>query len=281
MEEPQGQFDVPLADLPEELEDIIGELVDEEDKMTEEVEDVASSWMDSLDKGAGWDAADGNISSMSAKGVTGNRSPNQMEISGRSGEGRNGKSNGQFVEETADGKGGRQTPSRNTGDPYEEGKVDDKSKDPIGGATGGGKVAGAAGLGLRGTPPPASKEKAERLNDAQAQLRQEAEKITTKLNAYHLPSSDMEEAVRRMKQIETGLKSGQGFNLRQAHSSVLDSLKDAKTVMHYQAKINNERSRDLPKNVRYGILTGMQQKAPAGYQDLLEAYYKSLVEEQE
>ncbi|MCY3022997.1 MAG: hypothetical protein NTW87_28810, partial [Planctomycetota bacterium] len=145
MEEPQGQFDVPLADLPEELEDIIGDLIDEEDKMTEDVQDVTSSWMDSMDKGAGWDAADGNISNMSAKGVTGNRQPNDMEISGRSGEGRSGKSQGQFVEETADGKGGKQTPTRNTNDTYEEGKVDDKSKDPVGGATGGGKSAGAAG----------------------------------------------------------------------------------------------------------------------------------------
>ena len=281
MEEPQGKFDVPLADLPAELEDIVGELIDQEDKMTPEVEDVSSSWMDSLDKGAGWDAMDGPISNMSAKGVTGNQLPNNMEIGGRSGEGRTGKSSGQFVADGAEGKGGRQTPSRNTQDPYEAGHVDDKSKDPIGGATGGGKDAGGAAQGLRGQPPPQTAAKMERLKDAQAQLRQEAEKITTKLNAYHLPSSDMEEAVRRMKAIEDRLTSRQGFNLRQAHSNVVDSLRDEKKVLQYQAKINSERSRDLPKNVRHGILTGMQQKAPAGYQDLIEAYYKSLVQENE
>jgi hypothetical protein len=229
----------------------------------------------------GWDAMDGPISNMSAKGVTGNQLPNNMEIGGRSGEGRTGKSSGQFVADAAEGKGGRQTPSRNTQDPYEAGHVDDKSKDPIGGSTGGGKDAGAAGQGLRGQPPPQTAKKLERLKESQAQLRQEAEKITTKLNAYHLPSTDMEEAVRRMKAIEDRLKSGQGFNLRQAHSNVVDSLKDEKKVLQYQAKINSERSRDLPKNVRHGILTGMQQKAPAGYQDLIEAYYKSLVEEKE
>ncbi|MGD0090194.1 MAG: hypothetical protein ABSE73_09760, partial [Planctomycetota bacterium] len=232
----------------------------------------------------GWDAMDGPISDNSAKGVTGNQLPNNMEIQGRSGEGRTGKSDGQFVADTAEGKGGRQTPTRNTQDPFESGKVDDKSKDPIGGATGGGKSAGSAAQGLRGTPPPQTAEKMERLKDAQAQLRQEAEKITTKLTAYHLPSSDMEEAVRRMKKLEDGLKSaksGQGFNLRQARSSVVDSLKDEKKVLQYQAKIMDERSRDLPKNVRHGILTGMQQKAPDGYQDLIEAYYKSLVEKDE
>ena len=53
----------------------------------EEVEDITSGWLDSLDEGAGWTAMDGPISNMSAKGVTGNLLPNQHEIGGRSGEG--------------------------------------------------------------------------------------------------------------------------------------------------------------------------------------------------
>jgi hypothetical protein len=278
MEEPKGEFDVPLADLPLELEDIIGELVDEEEKMTDDVQDTSSSWLDSLDKGAGWDAADGNISDMSAKGVTGNRLPNQMEISGRSGEGRNGKSNGQFVEESADGKGGQQTPTRLTQDPFEQGQVKDSSKEAQGGSTGGGKESGASAAGLRGTPPPQTLKKLERLKDVQADIRQKAEKVTTLLKAYHLPSSDCEESVRRMKRIESNLKSGKGFNLRQAHSSVLDSLKEAKKVVGYQGEINKERTRDLPKNVRSQIISGMHTDIPQGYQDLTDAYYKALVE---
>ncbi|MGD0094667.1 MAG: hypothetical protein ABSE73_32555, partial [Planctomycetota bacterium] len=52
MEEPLKGADVPLADLPAELEDIVGELIDKEDNM-EDVEDVSSSWLDSMDKGVG------------------------------------------------------------------------------------------------------------------------------------------------------------------------------------------------------------------------------------
>ncbi|MBE7463050.1 MAG: hypothetical protein HS116_06080 [Planctomycetes bacterium] len=281
MEEPQGEFDVPLADLPKELEDIIGELLDDAEEMADDVEDVSSSFMDSMDKGAGWDAADGNISNMSAKGVTGNRLPNEHEVGGRSGEGRGGKSSGQFVEQTADGKGGRQTPSRVTPDPFEAGQVDDKSQDAVGGATGGGKESGVAGQGLRGEPPPETKEKLQRLQGQQAQLRQQAEKIQTQLKAYHLPSSDMAEAIRRMNKIEEQLQAGRGFNLRQAHSQLLDQLKDAKQAVGYKAEIDLERSRELPKHVREKILSGMQAPSPQGYQDLLEAYYKALVETDE
>ena len=117
-------------------------------------DDPSSTFMDSADKGAGWGADDGPISNMSAKGVTGNQLPNNMEIGGRSGEGRNGKSDGQMVGNTAVGKGGNETPTRMTATPFENGSVNDTSKDTRGGATGGGKLAGFGQEGLRGTPPP-------------------------------------------------------------------------------------------------------------------------------
>ncbi|HND54956.1 MAG TPA: hypothetical protein PLV92_21230, partial [Pirellulaceae bacterium] len=72
--------EAPMAELPGELEDIVGELMEDEEDLFDEMEDASSSWADSLDKGAGWDAMDGPISNMSARGVTGNRLPNSSEI---------------------------------------------------------------------------------------------------------------------------------------------------------------------------------------------------------
>ena len=124
--------------------------------MTPDVEDVTSSWLDSLDKGAGWGAGDGPISDMSAKGVTGNLLPNQNEVGGRSGEGRTGRSHGQMVGDTAEGKGGRETPTRLDPEPFEQGSVKDTAKNDPGGATGGGKLSGFGAEGLRGPAPPSS-----------------------------------------------------------------------------------------------------------------------------
>ena len=109
--------------------------------------------IDSLDKGAGWDAADGPIPNRRAQGVTGNRLPTTAEMGGRSGEGRQGKSSGEFVGEEAVGKGGRKTPSRLTNDAITKGQIKDHSKDPVGGATGGGKESGQGGQGLQGPVP--------------------------------------------------------------------------------------------------------------------------------
>jgi hypothetical protein len=137
MEEPLTQTDAPMAELPTDLQDIVGDLMEQEEDLFRDIEDTSSSWADSLDKGAGWDAMDGPISNMSAQGVTGNALPNSSEIGGRSGEGRTGKSSGEFVGDSAVGKGGRRTPTRITPDDFMAGQVNDSSKEDAGGATGG------------------------------------------------------------------------------------------------------------------------------------------------
>ncbi|MHC4253981.1 MAG: hypothetical protein ACYS9X_33115, partial [Planctomycetota bacterium] len=192
MEEPLGEFETPMTELPKELEDIVGELMEGEEDIFEEMEDVSSSWADSLDQGAGWDAMDGPISNMSAQGVTGNHLPNSSEIGGRSGEGRTGKASGEMVEDSATGKGGRQTPTRLTPDAFLGGEIEDTSKDPAGGSTGGGKTSGGGGEGLEGPVPPEVKREMERLKGAQADLRNRAERIAMQLKARNFPEADIE-----------------------------------------------------------------------------------------
>ena len=104
MEEPLSMPDVPMPPLPDHLQDMVGDLIAEENEMTEQADDQTSSWADSI-SAAGWSASDGPISNFSAKGVTGNQLPNNNELSGRSGDGRGGKSEGQMVSDVARGPG--------------------------------------------------------------------------------------------------------------------------------------------------------------------------------
>ncbi|MDB5301370.1 MAG: hypothetical protein JWO87_3033, partial [Phycisphaerales bacterium] len=107
-----SKTDLNMPELPKELEDIIGELMEQQEDLFDQIEDANANMAGSSDKGIGWDAADGPIASMNAQGVTGNQLPNNNEMSGRSGEGRSGKSQGEFVEDHATGKGGRNAPTR-------------------------------------------------------------------------------------------------------------------------------------------------------------------------
>jgi hypothetical protein len=268
--------DVPLQDLPAELTDIMGELIDSVDDM-EDVEDSSNSALVSGDKGIGWGVSDGNIDDMSAKGITGNIMPNNNEVGGRSGEGRSGKSTGQFVEQEATGKGGRDTPTRLVQSPFEKGTVKDTSKDPQGGATGGGKQSGVGGEGLRGITPDQKPDVQQRLPGQQAELKQKAEALMRELNIRNIPTGDLEEAINKMELIQKFRASGQGLQVKQVQSELLSSLKDARAAMKSGAAGGTEKSKVTSKRIST-IRQPANESTPEGYESSVDAYFRALAE---
>lgn len=266
-----------MAELPGELEDLIGELMEEEEDLFDEMEDVSSSAADSLDKGAGWDVADGPISNMSAKGATGNRLPNTSEIGGRAGEGRQGKSSGEFVSEEAVGKGGRNTPNRLTGDPYMRGQIKDHSKDPTGGATGGGKESGEGGEGLEG-PAPADRDQRERsrLAGKQAALRNKAEGIDLQFQIMNFHHTDLKQLIDLMAQIEHDIRAGRYQNALRQRQVMLDGLRDVKQYVEGEFEVRQDTTLNLPANIQEELLGSMQDPSPAGWEELNRRYFERL-----
>lgn len=275
MEEPPAPLDVPLADLPEELEDLMGDLIEQEEDMTDDIEDVSSSWADSMSD-AGWGTSDGPISNFSAVGKTGNTLPNDTEISGRSGEGRTGKSHGEFVEKTAVGKGGRKTPTRLTPDGFEEGIVQDKSTDGVGGSTGGGKRAGFGGRGLTGPTPPITQDQGARLAGQQADIREKAQELSGLLKRYQLPTAKLDESIGRMQQIETMARDGRYEGIAAVHKVKLQNLRENDAFVREKIRLHQEQVDAIPPRVRHQITQGLQEKFPEGYEDLLKNYYEVL-----
>jgi hypothetical protein len=268
--------EAPMAELPGELEDIIGELMEQEEDLFDEMEDVSSSWADSIDKGAGWDAMDGPISNNSAKGVTGNRLPNKSEIGGRSGEGRQGKSSGEFVGDSAVGKGGRKTPSRLTPDPHVKGQVKDKSKDPTGGATGGGKESGAGGEGLQGPVPDRPERKMERLANKQAELRNKAESVDLQFQVHNYHHTDLRKMIDAMNAVENDLRSGRYQNALRRRDVLLDGLGQVKTYVKGEFSVRQDKTTNLPTDIQKEILGNMQEASPAGWEGLNRRYFERL-----
>ena len=214
---------------------------------------------------------------MSAKGITGNIMPNNNEVGGRSGEGRSGKSSGQVVEKEAYGKGGRDTPTRLVQSPFEKGTVKDYSKDPQGGATGGGKQSGLGGDGLRGITPDQKPDVDQRLPGQQAELKQKAEALLRELNVRNLPTGDLEEAVNKMELIQKFSSTGSGLQVRQVQSELLSSLKDARTAIQSSAVGGIERSEARSLKVS-SIRHPENESTPAGYEESVDAYFRALAE---
>jgi hypothetical protein len=278
-EEPlTDQFkEAPMAELPGELEDMIGELADQEEDLFDEMEDVTSSWTDSPDKGAGWDAMDGPISSMSAKGVTGNALPNASEIGGRSGEGRQGKSSGEFVGDEAIGKGGRKTPSRLTNDAYTKGQIKDHSKQAAGGATGGGKESGKGGEGLEGPVPrgPGQRETT-RLANKQAALRNKAEAIDLQFQVSKYHHTDLKKLIDLMGQVERDLKAGRYQNALRQRQALASGLGNVKQYVEGKFEVRQDTTANLPAQIQKEILGSMQDPSPAGWEEMNRQYFERL-----
>jgi hypothetical protein len=269
--------EAPMAELPHELEDLVGDLMEKEEDLFDEMEDITSSAADSLDKGAGWDALDGPISNMSAKGVTGNRLPNKSEIGGRSGEGRQGKSSGEFVGDEAVGKGGRKTPSRLTPDPFVKGQIKDHSKQSPGGATGGGKESGKGGEGLEGpqakNPGPRN---AERLAGRQAALRNKAEGIDLRFQVAKFHHTDLKKLIELMAQVERDLKAGRYQNAQRQRHVLVDGLGRVKQYLRGEFEVRKDTTANLPADIQKEILGSMQDASPAGWEELNRQYFERL-----
>ncbi|MCG3177855.1 MAG: hypothetical protein BIFFINMI_00175 [Phycisphaerae bacterium] len=275
MEEPTEQQDVPMAELPKELEDLMGPLMEQEEDLFQEMEDATSKWTDSLDKGAGWDAMDGPISNMSAKGVTGNRLPNQSEISGRSGEGREGKASGEMVEQDATGKGGRRTPTRLSEDPFQKGQVNDTSKEPPGGATGGGKLAGAAGEGLEG-PTPGDVQKMQRLAQKQAAIRNKAEAVDARFRANNYNNFALRKAIEIMRDVQFDLENNRYQNALRKKAVLVNNLQAQQSMLRGDIHVEIDTSAQPPDIARKDIVAPSESELPPRYKDLAREYLKTL-----
>ncbi|MCX7706090.1 MAG: hypothetical protein N2115_07555 [bacterium] len=273
-QEPSKVTMAPEAELPSELEDIIGELIEQVEDMTEEIEDITSSWMDSLDKGAGWTAMDGSISNMSAKGITGNVLPNQQEVGGRSGEGRTGRSYGEMVEKTAQGKGGRQTPARLTPDNIEPGQVQDASGENQLGPTGGGKASGWGPSGLRGPVQDMSFKYAE-IAEKQTKLIERAEKLERELKILNIYNPQLEQSISAMKQFNIQLKEGRYNTLLTTNQMVITNLKQARQILTHQAIVRVENSGKVEKTKKE-LGSIWDEKIPTGYESIVRKYYENI-----
>jgi ferritin len=275
-EDPLTKSDIPMAELPRELEDMVGELMEDQEDLFDEMEDMDANWADSADKGAGWDAADGPIANMSAKGVTGNQQPNDNNMNGRSGEGRSGKSQGEMVEDTASGKGGRPTPTRLDPTPFARGQIKDQSKDPTGGATGGGKLSGQGGQGLEGPVGPKQKAEMQRLASKQAQIRNQAERLNLKYQLGRYDNFQMLQAIAMMRRTESDLKANRYQMAMRRKDMTLDTLDTSHLLLGGQIHVRQDTTPTTSTKLEEQINDAMRGDLPAAWSDALKEYYKKL-----
>ncbi len=200
---------IGMVTMPDELEDIIGDLLDQEDELRDQADDSTGN-QGTADIAAGWDIMEGEFTSYGAKGKSGNERPEHKDQDGRSTVGRQGQSDGEVV--GASGKindGDENIEKRMTRDSSQAGEIEEEDHREAK-ATGGGKLSGygeqegMAGLGPRRD---SSVSKPSELG-RQAMLRRDAETLYARATMNHLRTGRLDEAIRHMRMAEEALEKG-------------------------------------------------------------------------
>ena len=218
--------DLPLVPLPEDLEDMVGELLEQAESINARAQDSTGNKV-MADGEMGWGVADCPIPNLSAKGKSGNTRPNDNEMTGRSGAGREGQSSGELVEDHVKGLEGRETAARRTRDPLQKGVVtEDENSTLDARGTGGGKLGGhSESQGMFGNAP----RRDPRVPDhaAQTKLRRETEALYATARLLYLGTGQLNRAARSMRHLQRqDIPDMQSFN--SLHKKVMKSLENAR-----------------------------------------------------
>lgn len=267
--------DMPLVPLPDELEDLVGGLLEQSEQAEQDAQDATGNNM-MADGVMGWDVMDGPIPNFSAKGKSGNTKPNDNEMTGRSGAGREGQSTGELVENHVKGLEGRETNPRRTRDPLQKGQVTEDEESTLDArSTGGGKLGGQSeSQGMFGDSPRRDLHTPAHGDDRKA-LRQETEALYAKARMLYLKTGKLGLAARDLRSVEDGIPDIQSFE--SIPQKVLRRLSDSRAEIAANAAL------PLPaESAALGGGADVQDvdlsDVDAEYRHLIGDYYRSLSE---
>ncbi|MCS7048592.1 MAG: hypothetical protein NZ483_04780 [Verrucomicrobiae bacterium] len=273
------QVEMPKMDalkLPEELQDIIGEMLEQQKEIEEKAHDSATNQA-VPDIPMGWDVMEGEWSSFSAKGKSGNEAPDHKAQDGRSLVGRQGMSDGETVAGTGKiNQGDENLENRHTQDPAQAGQVvEEKHTDAV--ATGGGKLSGFDDeFGQPGQGPRRDANLPGSPLGLQAMLRRQAEALYARASLLHIRTGSLDEVVRAMRDAEEAMRDGRSIQqIRELQRRVVATLHEAQADLaagFHDMVVPSS----APSAPGVDQLAGVPDEAPPQYRELVAEYFKSL-----
>jgi hypothetical protein len=265
---------IPLGDLPDALEDIVGDMLDQNEELSKEAEDSVSN-AGLPDGEMGWDIMDGPQPSWAAKGKSGNEKPNSNEQTGRSGSGRQGKSSGEIVGDTVKQLKGAEVEARRTNDGFQAGELKEEAGSEMDvKATGGGKLAGVSdNEGMTGDAPARNELKYRDMARRAHQMKRDAETVYSKAKLLKLPTGELDKAILEMDAASRRLEAGDAEGFARAQDAVVRALRETQAKL--QGKQAVEIARD-PKKTDPNIAGATNEPVPKQYEDAVAQYMREI-----
>ena len=272
--------DMPMLKLPEQTEDLIGDLLKEQKGLADQVENSAANQLAASNEGNGGSVTDGNQDSFGSQGKSGNQRPKNNEQAGRSSGGREGMSDGEMSGKVADNLDGSKAKARRTRDAMQHGQVEDNG--PVGSnlATGGGKSGGySLQDGMDGDAPVkvvkgAGMAAASAAAAKQAILAEKTSKQVARASLLFVKSSQMSDVPRLMEESTMALKEGQLQQFTRLHGQIVARLQAAKGGGVGGGAVVMKGGGVAPLSSQ--TPGGDEGEAPAAYRKQVADYYRSL-----
>lgn len=275
--------EIPNLPLPEAFEDIVGDLLEEQKDLAQEVQDAASNQAFAQNPANGWEIADGPMPGFGAQGKSGNQRPNKNEQTGRSSGGREGMSDGEMVGDRASNLEGTTPDVRRTMDPMQQGQVKDDGGINSTRATGGGKAGGfsdRAGMDgnapLRSTKAP-SMPAADALAVKQALLAEKTSKQYAQASLLYLRANGLAEVPKLMDESRDAIKAGRLDEFKSLHKKIVGQLNATRGEIRSGGTLVLG-ARDASQGRDKQLLGGDEGQAPDAYKKQVADYYRSLTD---
>ncbi len=265
--------------MPEELQDIVGDLMDQEEEKQKEADDSTTNQGDA-NPDSGWGIAEGEFTSFGASGKSGNERPEHKDQDGRSQVGRAGMSDGEVMAKSGKvNAGDKNIDKRRTQDSNQSGDVEEEGhSDAV--ATGGGKNSGYSqdkGMeGGEGATRRDSKVDEAKAENTRAQMTRNAEAVYAQAQLNNLRTYDLKKYIAFSKQLEVMQKQNASpAMIAELHKRAMQSLSTTYTSLE-----NGISSSDMgaTSNTEAGdeAVAASPDEAPAEYREMVSDYFKAI-----
>ncbi len=266
---------IATGELGSEVDDMIGDLLDEDEDMEQKANDSATTHA-VPDMQMGWEIKEGNIASYAAKGKSGNETPDHHEQDGRSNVGRQGMSTGETAASSGTiSEGDKNIEARRTEDPTQSGQIKlDGEADTR--ATGGGKLGTgkADAKGMSGGVERMDSNERGSWEGMAALMAEQADEVHAKASLKNIRVDELKRAAHHLRQSGDAIAKGDIAQMKEERRMAVSALRRAKSKL--DAGPTNSIQPDSGARPLDDAVESAPDHAPPRFRDKVAEYYKAL-----
>jgi hypothetical protein len=266
---------IAKGELAEAVEDLISDLLEEDEQQEEDAQDSASTH-GVTDMETGWGVEEGETVTFSAKGKSGNRTPDHKEQDGRSNVGRQGMAVGETAAASGTiNEGDKNIEARRTEDPTQAGLIELAGEADTR-ATGGGKkgTGKADDLGMSGGVRRMDSSEQGSWEGMAALMAKQVDAVYAKASLKNIRVDSLKQAAHHLRQAEDAIASGNIEQMKEFRRMAAVALQQARARLDAgpSGAIDSGSGADLLDDV----VEGGSDMAPAEFRDQVADYFRAL-----